>query len=105
MEVVWVELFMYLIIMLVFVIFAFVQSMPKVGYNFFEKNLIVQEQLIYQNTKKVTLNAGCSTGIANNTMISKTKELCTLNADYVYKLSPIVMKVFAWTRMINIEVM
>jgi hypothetical protein len=96
---------MYLIIMLVFVIFAFVQSMPKVGYNFFEKNLIVQEQLIYQNTKKVILNAGCSTGIANNTMISKTKELCTLNADYVYKLSPIVMKVFAWTRMINIEVM
>jgi hypothetical protein len=95
---VWVELFMYLIIMLVFVIFAFVQSMPKVQYENFEKKLIVQEQLIYQNTKTATNNAGCAAGIANITLMSNNKELCTLNADDVYKLSPVTMKVFSWTR-------
>lgn len=98
MTLVWTELIMYVLVMVVFIIFVFAQSLPIANYENIEKKLIFQEQMIYQNTKSVTQDATCSLGIQHNSLISTVNNLCTKNSVDVYKLSPVTMKVFAWTR-------
>ncbi len=93
------ELGIYVIVMLVFITFLFSQSVPIQNIENPEKNLIFHEQMIYQKTKAPTDNSTCSNiGITKNTLISSNKELCTHQSNDVYKLSPVTMKVFAWTR-------
>ena len=100
MTLVYSELVIYVIVMLVFILFLFSQSLPMKYIENPEKNLIFHEQMIYQQTKEVSdkANPTCGVGIQKNTLISDNKELCDYNSDNVYKLSPVTMKVFAWTR-------
>jgi len=100
MTLVYSELVIYVIVMLVFILFLFSQSLPMKYIENPEKNLIFHEQMIYQKTKEVSdkANPTCGVGIQKNTLISDNKELCTHHSDNVYKLSPVTMKIFAWTR-------
>jgi len=94
-----IELLMYLLVMLVFIMFVFAQSLPMLERENLEKKLIFSEQMIYQNTKQtIPADAACSLGIQKNELISTKNNLCTLNSQDVYIISPVTMKVFAWTR-------
>jgi len=99
MMLVWTELVMYLLVMLVFIMFVFAQSLPLPKVENLEKKLIFQEQMIYQNTEQPTVaDSSCNLGIQKNSLISTTNKLCSLDSEDVYELSPVTMKVFAWTR-------
>jgi hypothetical protein len=60
--------------------------------------------MMYQNTKTPDSTStslavqSCSKGIQKNELMAKISTLCTNDSNDVYKIGPVSMKVFGWTR-------
>ena len=94
------ELVMYcLIVWIIFGLF-FLIAMPDAGltWNNSEKKLIFLEQMMYQNTDVPIMSSACNHGIQRNELIAKIHHLCTDRSSDLYKIRPVTLKVFAWTR-------
>ena len=93
------EFVMYFLIVSMIIGTLFVIAMPgSFVFHNPEKRLILLEQMMYQNTNTPTPKTECSNGIQKNNLVAHINELCSDISSEVYKIRPVTMKVFAWTR-------